>query len=197
MTLVGDYVKTASELTGYRPEDWDVLQAEAEHLRQWGPEIVQQFYDRLLSCPEAASVVEEGERPKLERTLARWYEQMLTGRKDEDYWRYQWYIALMHIKRKTRNLYMLGMMNHVQQIFVQKCFAEFEPEKAQVLAGAFLRVSGIIATLIAECYDEVLESSTREGLAKVGINPALLNRIKDLQIKRMLEEFQPAEKATA
>ncbi len=197
MTLVGDYVTTASQLTGYRPEDWDVLAAEAERLRQWGPEIVKEFYDRLMACPEAASVLEEGERPKLEKTLAFWYEQMLTGRKDEDYWKYQWYVALMHIKRKTRNLYMLGMMNHVQQLFIQKCFQEFEPQKALELVGAFMRVSGIIATLIAECYDEVLESSTREGLAKVGINPALLNRIKDLQIKKMLEEYSPSAAATA
>ena len=197
MTLVGDYVTTASQLIGYRPEDWDVLAAEADRLRAWGPEIVKEFYDRLTACPEAAAVLYEGERPKLERTLARWYEQMLTGRKDEDYWKYQWYVALMHIKRKTRNLYMLGMMNHIQQIFVRKCYAEFEPAKAEELVEAFLRVSGIIASLIAECYDEVLESSTREGLAKVGINPALLNRIKDLQIKKMIEEVRPPEAATA
>ncbi len=197
MTLVGDYVITASQLTGYCPEDWDVLQSEAERLRAWGPEIVQAFYDQLAACPEAASVLDEGERPKLERTLAHWYDQMFTGRKDEEYWKYQWYVALMHIKRKTRNLYMLGMMNYVQQIFVRKCFETFEPARAQELTGAFLRVSGVIATLIAECYDEVLESSTREGLAKVGINPALLNRIKDLQIQRMLDEFKPSEAATA
>ena len=197
MTLVGDYITTASQLTGYRPEDWDVLESEAERLRAWGPEIVQAFYDQLTASPEAASVLEEGERPKLERTLAHWYDQMFTGRKGEDYWKYQWYVALMHIKRKTRNLYMLGMMNYVQQIFVRKCFETFEPAKAQELTGAFLRVSGVIATLIAECYDEVLESSTREGLAKVGINPALLNRIKDLQIQRMLDEFKPSEAATA
>jgi len=82
---------------------------------------------------------------------------------------------------------MLGMMCCVQQIVLQKCMLHYDKERATEVYSAFHRVSSTISTLIAECYGEVLLNSTEEGLSRVGMPPALLQRIKNLQIKKMLE----------
>ncbi|MDH4275915.1 MAG: hypothetical protein OEW08_12840, partial [Gammaproteobacteria bacterium] len=120
-----------------------------------------------------------------------WIASMVNGPKGDEFWEHQWFVALLHIKRGTKNLYTLGMMNRVQQLFLNKCMAHYAPDKAQQVFSAFLRVSGAVAALIAQCYDVVVENSIREGMQKVGVNTALLERIKGMQVRKMLEEVAP------
>lgn len=188
MAKTDDLFRLVSRLIEHSDEDWKILQEERARILSWSPEIVKTFYDVLYGIEETRAVFQPGERPKVEKTLELWVESMVSGRKGPEFWDHQWFVALQHIKRGTRNLYMLGMMNRVQQLFLHKCMQHYPAERATRIYSAFLRVSGVISALIAECYDAVVESSTREGMAKVGVNAALLERIKGIQIKKMLDE---------
>jgi len=181
-----------AQLINYQENDWLILRKEAAQISQWVPEIVGIFYDTLYELEATKNIFQTGERHKLEKTLEGWIASLVTGDKGIEFWDHQWVIALLHVQRGVRNLFMLGIMNRVQQIVLTKCMETYDPPKAQQVFNAFLRISGAISSLIAECYDQVIELSTTEGLSKVGINPALLDRIKKTQIKRMLEEAQSA-----
>ena len=195
MSKTTQYVNTISSLINYEASDWDVLQSERDVIITWAPELICAFYDTLYSIEDTRKVFHEGEREKLEATLEKWIFSILSGRQGEEFWDHKWYVALLHIKRGTKNLYMLGIMNRLQQVFLEKCISDFTPARALEVFASFLRISGMVAGLIAQCYDEVNETSTRDGLNRVGLNEALLKRIKDLQITKMLEEVQEAEPA--
>lgn len=190
MTIAQSFYSTISKLTAFEQSDWEVLASEAETIKSWSPELVSVFYETLYSIEETTAVFHQGEREKVEATLAKWIVDILSGDQGDKFWNHQRYIALLHIKRGTKNLYMLGMMNRLQQVFFGKCMENFDSEKAVKVYLSFLRLSGMVAGIIAQCYDEVTETSMQSGLSRVGLNEALINRIKTIQIDRMLKEAQ-------
>jgi len=193
MTVAQSFYGTISKLIDFRQSDWDVLAAEAETIKTWAPDLISVFYDTLYGIEETTAVFHEGERAKLEATLQQWIVDILSGDQGDKFWNHQRYIALLHIKRGTKNLYMLGMMNRLQQVVLTKAMENFEPAKAVEVYLAFLRLSGMVAGIIAQCYDEVTETSTHAGLTRVGLNEALVNRIKTMQIDKMLKEAKEAD----
>ena len=188
MSRVKELFDELSPLLAYNENDWVVLQEEASVVSSWIPDIVEIFYDTLYGSANTEKIFLKGEREKVEKTLEDWVLSLASGHKKDDFWEHQWVIALLHVKRGVNNLYMLGMMCRVQQIVLQKCMSNYEKERAAEVYSAFHRVSSTIATLIAECYGEVVLNSTKDGLSRVGMNPALLQRIKDTQIRKMIEE---------
>ncbi|MDH3326035.1 MAG: protoglobin domain-containing protein [Gammaproteobacteria bacterium] len=192
MSVAQTFYGTISKLVDFQQADWETLANEAEVIKTWAPELITVFYDTLYSIEETTAVFHEGERAKLENTLQNWIVEILSGDQGDKFWNHQRYIALLHIKRGTKNLYMLGMMNRLQQVFISKCMANYEQEKAVRVYMAFLRLSGMVAGIIAQCYDEVTETSMSVGLKRVGLNEALVTRIKTMQIDKMLQEAKEA-----
>jgi len=192
MTVAQSFYGTISKLIDFQQSDWEVLAGEADVIKTWAPELISVFYDTLYSIEETTAVFHDGEREKLEMTLQQWIVEILSGDQGDKFWNHQRYIALLHIKRGTKNLFMLGMMNRLQQIFISKCMENYEPEKAVRVYMAFLRLSGMVAGIIAQCYDEVTETSMSVGLKRVGLNEALVTRIKTMQIDKMIKDAQEA-----
>ena len=189
MSRVKELFDALSPLLGYDDRDWDVLKNEAEPIANWVPDIISVFYTALYASQDTNKIFHDGERSKLEQTLKDWVLSLAEGKQGDDFWEHQWLIALLHVQRGVNNLYMLGMMCRVQQVVLQKCMEHYEDKnKAVEVYSAFHRISSTVATLIAECYGEVLQNSTKDGLSRVGVNPALLQRIKNTQIKKMIEE---------
>jgi len=197
MAVTQSFYDIISRLITFEDSDWQVLSEESDVIKTWAPDLINVFYDTLYSIEETKAVFHDGERAKLEATLEQWIVDILSGDQGEKFWNHQRYIALLHIKRGTKNLYMLGMMNRLQQMFLLKSMESFEQERAIQVYSAFLRLSGMVAGLIAQCYDEVTETSTQAGLSRVGLNEALISRIKAMQIDKMLKEAEEAEEAAA
>ncbi len=190
MGEVGELYDSAAHLIGFDERDWDVLEQEAEVITAWIPEIVDEFYDTLYGLDVTARIFQEGERAQVERTLEHWIVSLVSGKKDVSFWNHQWVVALRHVQRGVNNLYMLTMMNRVQQCIVTRCLKHYDRERAAQVINAFLRLSGTVGALIAECYTDLLEEITEEGVSRVGMNPALLQRIKASQIRKTIEAYQ-------
>lgn len=188
MKEVNDLFPIVSHLVDYNDRDWDTLQEEAENFAEWIPELVQAFYDTLYAHESTQSIFHENERPAVEKTLTNWLASLASGVKQEAFWNHQWLIALLHIKRDVKNIYMLGMMNRVQQIVLKKCLDAYDKDRAYEVYSAFIRITGIVAALIAECYDILQKHIAEEGLSKVGMPTALYQRIRGLQLEIMLKE---------
>ena len=188
MKEVNDLFPIVSHLVDYNDRDWDTLQEEAENFAEWIPELVQAFYDTLYAHESTQSIFHENERPAVEKTLTNWLASLASGVKQEAFWNHQWLIALLHIKRDVKNIYMLGMMNRVQQIVLKKCLDAYDKDRAYEVYSAFIRITGIVAALIAECYDILQRHIAEDGLSKVGMPTALYQRIRGLQLEIMLKE---------
>ncbi|APD10439.1 MULTISPECIES: protoglobin domain-containing protein [Thermus] len=141
------------------PED-RFSQADAEALARHkgallalGDELVRAFYDTLFAHPPTARVFREGERPEREETLRRWWRRTVEGPFDLDYWAWQAYVGLVHLKRDVSNPMMLG-----HAAFVARFVADRLPEAAPSVN----RLMATVAALIAEGYKEVYLKAARE-----------------------------------
>ena len=178
-------IEDLKTLTGYTDRDPVILQATAAKTLPWQEEVTQIFYDTLYGYSPTRAVFSDDERPAREKTLANWYSRVARGEIDDAFWEWQWFVGLVHIKRGISNSFMLGMMSRVQLVFRANCFEAFPPEKAEVIFGAFKRVTDIIAGLIAEGYFEsyVLAMEKTSGQSRI-----LIDRMVGLEVDDMIQQ---------
>ncbi|NPA31225.1 MAG: globin [Chloroflexi bacterium] len=174
------------ELTGYTPQDAQTLSETYPITSQWADEFAKAFYDVLFAYPPTAAVFRPGERPAREQTLKDWYLRVARGDIDEKFWLWQWRVGLIHIPRRVPNDYMLGMMSRVQQLFLQKCMAAWEPEQATRVFLAFKRVTDVVAGLIAEGYMRGHQLAMKELL---GFRQELLDRLMEMEVDTLVERL--------
>lgn len=177
-------------LSGFSEQDNHTLASYYSTTSQWTEEIVQVFYDALFAYEATAKVFRgSDERPAREQTLRDWYLEVVSGKIDNSFWRKQWLVGLVHIKRKVSNAFMLGMMSKVQQVFLDKSLENLPPDQAKALYGAFKRVTDVIAGLVAEGY---LENYFIALERTVGFKRSLIARMLEVEINKMLQEARPA-----
>ncbi len=172
-------------LIGFSDEDSRILKATYPVTSQWVDDLAQAFYDLLFSYEPTAKVFYEGERPLREASLRQWYLDVVSGNFTPEFWRQQWVVGLVHVARGVTNPYMLGMTSRVQQLFLRKCLAAFEPVEAEAVYGAFKRATDMAAGLVTEGY---LQSYMTAMEKVAGFRRALVDRMLQMEIFRMLNE---------
>lgn len=172
-------------LTGFTPADVQLLSQTRDQLEPWHEAITATFYNTLYGYKATQAVFHDGERPAREGTLHNWYQMLLSGKIDETFWRWQWYVGLIHIPRGVTNPYMLGMMSRVQLLFAHQCQETFPPEQATAIFAAFKRITDVIAGLIAEGY---FESYVQAMERMSGQSRVLIDRMVQLEVLDMLGE---------
>ncbi|MDZ7269325.1 MAG: protoglobin domain-containing protein [candidate division KSB1 bacterium] len=181
-------LQQAVTLTGFSEQDMQILKKSASKTQKWADFIVKEFYDTLFAYGPTAGVFKEGERPDRETTLRNWYLEVTSGNIDDKFWRHQWFVGLIHIKRRVSNNFMLGMTSRVQQLFLTKCMEDFTPKEAIIVFGAFKRVTDVVATLIADGYFINYVESLENVL---GFKRALVEVLLDMEIDKRIAESRP------
>lgn len=189
MKEINAVFNATAPLLGHKNEDWLRLQGEAEQFSLWIPELVQIFFDTLYTEDDYKQVFSDGERPGLEKTVTQWFTNLPNGREQEHFWEQQWVMVIVHIQRDVSCISMLAMMNKIQQLVLQNCINTYDKDKACEIFNAFLRITGMITALIVKCYEIFQDNVTAEGLAKVGMSPKLLERIRKMQFDDMLADM--------
>jgi hypothetical protein len=100
----------------FRPEDHQVLLKHKDRLLALTDELVKAFYDTLFATPNTRKVFHEGERPEREKTLRDWWKRTIEGSVDEDYWVWQAYVGLIHVKREVTNPMMVGQAFLIENV---------------------------------------------------------------------------------
>ena len=181
--ILSDLIK----LTGYTDADAQLLQETSAQTLLWETAIAKMFYDTVFGYEPTESVFREGERPVREKSFMHWYGFVVQGKIDENFWRWQWYVGLIHIPRGISNAFMLGMMSKVQQLFAAQCMQEFGAEKGLQVFGAFKRVTDVIAGLIAEGYFESYLTAVENA---TGQSRKLIDRQVSFAVEEMVAEAQ-------
>ncbi|MBN2701350.1 MAG: hypothetical protein JXR29_07870 [Methylothermaceae bacterium] len=173
------------ELNGFSDCDPALLHTHYDKTSRWVDEIIKVFYDRLYGYEPTARVFEEGERPAREQTLHDWYLEVAAGKVSSEWWRRQWFVGLVHIKRKVSNAFMIGTMSRVQQVFLANCLKEMAVDEAEAVYGAFKRITDVVMGLIAEGYFENYFIAMERT---VGFKRSLVQRMLDVEVGKMLQE---------
>jgi len=162
----------------FRPEDHQVLLKHKDRLLALTDELVKAFYDTLFATPSTRKVFHEGERPEREKTLRDWWQRTIEGPVDEDYWAWQAYVGLIHVKRVVTNPMMLG------QAFMIEDLVRTHLDDPEV-AGAMRRLMATVAAIIAYGYERAQLLSVEES---TGMGQELIRTNTRLGVERLLEE---------
>ncbi len=187
-------LRNLQTLVGYRDEDSQILQRAYPVTSTWADEFVRLFYDTLFAYEPTARIFRPGERAEREITLKEWYLRVVRGEIDEDFWRWQWRVGLVHIYRKVTNDFMLGMMSLIQQAFLQKCMEAWPPEEALEVFLAFKRVTDVVSGLIAEGYMRGYQQAMKEFL---GFRTELLERLLAMESRSLVQRLEKLTMSTA
>ena len=164
--------------TRLRPEDEAVIARHKELLLSWTPELVQGFYDTLFAHTPTQSVFHEGERPAREKTLVDWWQKTVEGPVDEEYWAWQAYVGLIHVKRVVTNPMMMG------QAFMIEDLVRTHLDDPEV-AGAMRRLMATVAAIIAYGYEKAQLLSIEET---TGISQELIKTNVRVGVEKLLED---------
>jgi hypothetical protein len=140
----------------FRPEDHQVLLKHKDRLLALTDELVKAFYDSLFATPNTRKVFHEGERPNREKTLRDWWQRTVEGPVDEDYWAWQAYVGLIHVKRVVTNPMMVGQAFLIENV-VRRHVNELE------VVEALGRLMATVAAIIAYGYEKIQLLSVEEA----------------------------------
>jgi len=162
----------------FRPEDHQVLLKHKDRLLALTDDLVKTFYDSLFATPSTRKVFHEGERPEREKTLREWWRRTIEGPIDEDYWAWQAYVGLLHVKRGVINPVMMAQAFLVKNVVRRNVN---EPEVLEVMN----RLLGTVAAIIAYGYEKVQLLSIEEA---TGIGQDLIRTNVRVGVEKLLEE---------
>ena len=162
----------------FRPEDHQVLLKHKDRLLSLSDTLVRVFYDALFATPSTRKVFHEGERPEREKTLRDWWQRTIEGPVDEDYWAWQAYVGLIHVKRVVTNPMMMG------QAFMIEDLVRTHLDDPEV-AGAIRRLMATVAAIIAYGYEKAQLLSIEET---TGISQELIKTNVRVGVEKLLED---------
>lgn len=162
---VQEIVEVNAALLDFSGADIALIHQHQDTLRACTDQIVRAFYDRLFNVPETAAIFSEGaaERPKREATLRHWYVTTISANIDLNYWMWQWYIGLVHVRHGVRNPMMFAMMAApVQETVLAHLVGVLGGDEGRRVYASFQKLTTIVTALIAEGYSlSVLEATER------------------------------------
>lgn len=181
--------KITKKILSQIPENVKYLDAEKELLFKHrdfilsvGDIIVKKFYDSLYSCEATRNIFKEGERPIREKSLAMWLSKTLEPQSGIEYWEWQTFVGILHIKRGVTNNMMATMLNAVSETILEEAIKHLDSDEAISLMKAWMKLSGMISAFIAEGYRlfylRAIENVT--GLSETLLNNTVKVEIDDL-----------------
>lgn len=135
----------------FSEEDAKVIHENKAFLLSLEGDLVKAFYDSLFGHSSTRAVFHEGERPMREDTLKHWWQRTLEGPFDQEYWAWQAYVGLVHVRRKVNNTMMIGHSTLVATFVSEKAHAQGLP----LVAKAIERLMGNVAAIVVQGYEEV------------------------------------------
>lgn len=170
-----------------KQNDLDTLKASKDFVFERLDFITTAFYDTLFDFEKTKKVFHKGERPIREKSFKHWVEETLTREINQEYWEWQTYVGLIHIKRGIKNDIFITMLNYVTEMLVEEVVLNLPKEQAVPILKAWLKLSAMVSALITEgyrlFYHKAVENVT-------GLNQSLLTNIVKVEIDNLVEKNQ-------
>ncbi|NOY00695.1 MAG: hypothetical protein GXP30_13345 [Verrucomicrobia bacterium] len=178
----------AKALTGYSLDDEQILQEASETLLACSQEVVTEFYDVLFEYELTAEIFTKlnQDRAVREKTLLQWYESLVNGQYDDQFWTWHWLVGLIHIQHDVEHVYVMSMFNRLQTIVTKKAFESFEEASAEKVILAFCRIMGCLAALVVESYHQEYLSAVNTA----GLKGTVLKRMISMEVKDKIQEYR-------
>lgn len=148
--------------------------------------IVIDFYDTLFANPQTKAIFHEGERPIREKSLKKWFVETIEGDFDLDYWAWQTFVGILHVKRKVKNNMMIVMMSRVSDIISTEAISKIPIEEVILLKTAWSKLSGTVLALIGEAYHIFYMKAVGNT---TGLPQKLIENTVKVEIDNLIDQF--------
>lgn len=186
-----DIVKFAEDLradaasaSGLEDEDWEVLRRHASTTVPWGVEVGRIYVDTIDRDPEARRKNGGVNRLDLQQVFRVWYENLVSGVPGEAFWAETALIGMTHASEGIDNRRVVAMASRVEGRVLQWCVEALPGDAILTVFGAFKRAFGTAVGVMIDAY----VGAILVGMAEIGMNERLVGRIRNVAIRRMIEQ---------
>ena len=157
-------------------------------------DLVSGFYDVVFGDSNVKNYLSADERQQREQTLRQWYQVTTLGNFDEQYWNWQAFVGVVHVKHGIPNSAMLGMWGWMLSFLQEKAFAELPMDEAMGIMSVMHKLQAVVSSLVVEGF--IL--TEREAIKRAsGLNEAILGRFIHIEIDRLLKQGRGALQQSA
>jgi hypothetical protein len=186
---VEEVLKNAEVLLGFSQKDVEILKLRKDLLLSWADEVIDNFYAVLLKNEKAKEILEKNNIPVevLKEKNKNWYKQIVSGEVDEKFFRYSFYVGLLHIYYGVDNDLMIFMADVLRRKFLQLCLETFEEGEAFEVYQAFSKIVAAFVGFTVEGYVFMLRYAMLDIL---GMKPELVSRMMNMELKEFIKGFK-------
>lgn len=177
-------IEQISFLNDFSQKDWRTLYEVREVIIPWGNQLGKIFNDGLTADKNTAKILEKVDRTDHKQAFLVWYETLASGEPGETFWPETCLIGLYHAAAGIDNRYVIAMTNRLEMHFHKLCRNNFSDEQANSVYWAYKKITSIALALMIDSY----HFANISGMKDVGISEALFARIRNLSIRKMIEE---------
>ncbi len=167
--------------------DIEIIKKNKEFIFNKADLVVKDFYDTLYGNPETKAVFHEGERPAREKSLKDWIVKTVEGDFSLDYWKWQTFVGILHVKRKVKNNMMIAMMGRLSDLISTAAIKDLSPQDAIDLKSAWSKLASTVLSLIAESYHVFYKQAITNTS---GLSDKLLENTVAIEIDNLINEFK-------
>lgn len=178
-------VSETASINRHADQDWRVLGGVAEVIGAWGKDFGEIYASVLLNNARAKMLTDGLNPTDHAQAFAVWYENLASGLPGEVFWAETCLIGLAHAAAGVNNGQVLAMGSLVEDEFLARALDAFA-DTAQALRvyRAFKRVFGVALAVMVDSYMHAI----MQGMEGIGMNERLVEQIRKVAIRRMIEE---------
>jgi len=186
---ISEVLENVKQLLNFSEKDIEILKVRKDLLKSWSNEIIEDFYANLLKSEKAREIIEKNniDLNKLKEANKRWYEQIASGNVDEKFFRYSFYVGLLHIYYDVDNHLMILMADVLKRKFLKLCLETFDEEEAFEVYQSFSKVVSAFVGITVEGYIFMLKEALLDIL---GMKPELVNRLLKMELEQAVQHFR-------
>lgn len=179
---------TLSRMAGHTPADWTVLQRSQDVTTKWAEQFGQRYVALLYGSSESASIVAERPRGERAQTFAAWYERIATGRPGESFWAEVYLIGFMHASAGVDNGQVVAVTSALEELFLKNAVRDLGPTRGIEVFSAFKRVMDVAIGIMIDSYEHAMTT----GMVQLGMNEKLVQRMRRVAIRKMIDAGREA-----
>ncbi len=178
-----DAVQSAAALNGHSAADWQTLAGVREVTLSWSPAFGKLYGELLYTHPVASKIMAPHPRPDRELGFAAWYERLASGAPGEAFWAETALIGCMLASANVDNGLVLALAGKIEEAFLERCVGAFQGRKVVEVFAAFKRVFDVAVAVMVSSYEDAIIT----GVSQIGLNDRLLNRMRTVAIRKMID----------
>lgn len=166
-------------------EDEQLIRSHRSFFEKHEAELIKGFYDTLYRESATRAKLKLEDRKQRENSLRQWYRVTIGGNFDRDYWNWQTFVGMVHVKHEIPNSAFLSMWGWMITFLSEHIFHELPSDEAQALLSVLQKLQVVVTSLIVESFI----ITEREAIKRSsGLKEALLARFVYLEIDQLLKQ---------